>query len=158
MKIVTVTEQALISILSLPIWNEGNICYLNVGDRLEVTGLVTRIGNNEDYIQLKYGENEFYVKASLFDFDIEAYKEERRLKAEEESKKRLLEKREKERQEILEHYDWNDLRCKAAVAAMQGVIINGVEDKGDGEENIKFLVSTSVKVANALIKELQETV
>ena len=41
---------------------------------------------------------------------------------------------------------------------MQGFIINGVEDKGDGERNIKFLVSTSVKVANALIKELQETV
>lgn len=53
---------------------------------------------------------------------------------------------------------YNQLRDKAAVAAMQGIIANGMDDHGGPERNMKLLISTSVKVATALVEELKATV
>lgn len=53
---------------------------------------------------------------------------------------------------------YNQLRDKAAVAAMQGFLINGIVDKDSSEESLKFLVSACAKVATALVEELKATV
>jgi hypothetical protein len=53
---------------------------------------------------------------------------------------------------------YNQLRDKAAIAVMQGIIANGMEDHGGPERNMKLLISTSVKVATALVEELKATV
>ena len=158
MQTVTVTLRALDAILSLPMWCEDNVCRLNVGSTLVVDGLRTRNDDNVDFIKLKYGDNAFWLRADLFDFDKEAYKAGLKEESKKRELERLAEKNERERKEILEHYDWNDLRCKAAVAAMQGFIINGIDDTGSKENNMKYLVSASVQVATALVEELKATV
>ena len=53
---------------------------------------------------------------------------------------------------------YQQLRDKAAVAAMQGFIINGIDDTGSKENNMKYLVSASVQVASALVEELKAAV
>lgn len=157
MKTVKITGRALNAIISLPDYIANKARLLNVGDELEVNGMIQRTDDNVDFLELKYGEEKFYLQADLFSFDKEAYKAELEAENKKREIQRLEKMREQDRKEFLEHYNWNGLRCKAAVAAMQGFIINGISDVGSKEDNMKYLASTSVQVADALIKELQET-
>lgn len=159
---VTVTSQALDNILSLPLWGDDNVCTLQAGDDLEVVGVVTRTDeNNIQYLKVKSGENKFYVRADLFDFDIEAYNAEIAADYENRELQRMAVRLERDRQEFLEHYNWNDLRCKAAVGAMQAILSNATYLAAIDESNadrLTTIVADAVTHATALVNKLKETV